>query len=100
MLTRHRRTCRNRRRRGVIVVPVSVLDDLRWRGLLHDSTEGLDAALAAGPVSAYIGFDPTAPSLHAGSLLTVLGLARLQRYGHRPIALVGGGTGLIGDPSG
>jgi tyrosyl-tRNA synthetase len=82
------------------VVPVNVLDDLRWRGLLHDSTDGLDAALAAGPLTAYIGFDPTAPSLHAGSLLTVLGLARLQRFGHRPIALVGGGTGLIGDPSG
>ena len=82
------------------MVPVNVLDDLRWRGLLHDATEGLDAALAAGAVTAYIGFDPTAPSLHAGSLLTVLGLARLQRYGHRPIALVGGGTGLIGDPSG
>jgi tyrosyl-tRNA synthetase len=79
---------------------VNVLDELRWRGLLHDSTEGLDAAMAAGPVTAYIGFDPTAPSLHAGSLLTVLGLARLQRHGHRPIALVGGGTGLIGDPSG
>ena len=79
---------------------VNVLDELRWRGLLHDSTEGLDAALLAGPVTAYIGFDPTASSLHAGSLLTVLGLARLQRFGHRPIALVGGGTGLIGDPSG
>jgi tyrosyl-tRNA synthetase len=79
---------------------VNVLDELRWRGLLHDSTEGLAAALAAGPLTAYIGFDPTAPSLHAGSLLTILGLARLQRLGHRPIALVGGGTGLIGDPSG
>jgi len=79
---------------------VNVLDELRWRGLLHDSTEGLESALAAGPVTAYIGFDPTAPSLHAGSLLTILGLARLQRHGHRPIALVGGGTGLIGDPSG
>jgi tyrosyl-tRNA synthetase len=82
------------------VVRVNVLDELRWRGLLHDSTEGLEAALLAGPVTAYIGFDPTASSLHAGSLLTVLGLARLQRFGHRPIALVGGGTGLIGDPSG
>jgi tyrosyl-tRNA synthetase len=82
------------------VVRVNVLDELRWRGLLHDSTEGLEAALLAAPVTAYIGFDPTASSLHAGSLLTVLGLARLQRFGHRPIALVGGGTGLIGDPSG
>lgn len=79
---------------------MNVLDELRWRGLLHDSTEGLESALAAGPLTAYIGFDPTAPSLHAGSLLTILGLARLQRHGHRPIALVGGGTGLIGDPSG
>jgi tyrosyl-tRNA synthetase len=79
---------------------VNVLDELRWRGLLHERTEGLESALAAGPITAYIGFDPTAPSLHAGSLLTVLGLARLQRAGHRPIALVGGGTGLIGDPSG
>lgn len=82
------------------MVRVNVLDELRWRGLLHDSTQGLEAALLAGPVTAYIGFDPTASSLHAGSLLTVLGLARLQRFGHRPIALVGGGTGLIGDPSG
>jgi tyrosyl-tRNA synthetase len=79
---------------------VNVLDDLRWRGLLHTSTDGLDAALASGSITAYIGFDPTASSLHAGSLLTVMGLARLQRHGHRPIALVGGGTGLIGDPSG
>ena len=79
---------------------MNVLDDLRWRGLLHTSTDGLEAALAAGPITAYIGFDPTAPSLHVGSLLTVMGLARLQRHGHRPIALVGGGTGLIGDPSG
>jgi len=80
--------------------PVNVLDDLRWRGLLHTSTDGIAAALAGGPITAYIGFDPTAPSLHVGSLLTVMGLARLQRHGHRPIALVGGGTGLIGDPSG
>lgn len=79
---------------------MNFLEELRWRGLLHDVTEGLDQALAAGPITAYIGFDPTAPSLHAGSLLTIMGLARLQRSGHRPIALVGGGTGLIGDPSG
>jgi tyrosyl-tRNA synthetase len=79
---------------------VNVLDELRWRGLFHSATDGLEAALAASSITAYIGFDPTAPSLHAGSLLTVMGLARLQRHGHRPIALVGGGTGLIGDPSG
>jgi tyrosyl-tRNA synthetase len=76
------------------------LQDLRWRGMLSDTTEGLEDVLARESVTAYIGFDPTASSLHVGSLLTVMGLARLQRLGHRPIALVGGGTGLIGDPSG
>ena len=76
------------------------LSDLRWRGMLSETTEGLSETLARESVTAYIGFDPTAASLHVGSLLTVMGLARLQRLGHRPIALVGGGTGLIGDPSG
>ena len=79
---------------------VNILDELRWRGLLYDRTEGLDQVLATGSVTAYIGFDPTASSLHVGSLLPVMSLARLQRFGHTPIALVGGGTGLIGDPSG
>ncbi|MFN8587165.1 MAG: tyrosine--tRNA ligase [Candidatus Eisenbacteria bacterium] len=79
----------------------SFLPDLEWRGLLHQVTaESLRDKLAAGPLTAYIGFDPTAASLHIGSLLQVLALARLQRAGHKPIALVGGGTGLIGDPSG
>ena len=68
--------------------------------MLSDTTEGLEDVLARESVTAYIGFDPTASSLHVGNLLTVMGLARLQRLGHRPIALVGGGTGLIGDPSG
>jgi tyrosyl-tRNA synthetase len=77
-----------------------LLSELAWRGMVSESTEGLREAFAAGPVTAYIGFDPTADSLHVGSLLTVMGLARLQRYGHRPIAIVGGGTGMIGDPSG
>ncbi len=80
--------------------PSDLLDDLRWRGLLHQATEGLAEHLAAGPVRAYCGFDATGPSLHVGHLLPVLGLVRLQQYGHRPVALVGGGTGLIGDPSG
>ena len=79
---------------------VNVLDELRWRGLLYDRTEGLDQVLATDAVTAYIGFDPTASSLHVGSLLPIMSLARLQRFGHTPIALVGGGTGLIGDPSG
>src|SRR4051794_31699730 len=78
----------------------SLFDELAWRGLVYDATDGVAPALAAERVTAYIGFDPTASSLHVGSLLTVMGLARLQRFGHSPIALVGGGTGMIGDPSG
>lgn len=77
-----------------------LLDELAWRGLLNQYTEGIEAALAVGPVTAYCGFDPTAPSLHVGNLVPVMGLAHLQRAGHRPIVLVGGGTGMIGDPSG
>jgi tyrosyl-tRNA synthetase len=77
-----------------------VLDELGWRGLIHQYTEGLEESLSAGPVSAYCGFDPSAPSLHVGSLVPVMGLVHLQRAGHRPIALVGAGTGMIGDPSG
>ena len=77
-----------------------LLDELTWRGLLYQQTEGLSAALSAGQVSAYCGFDPTASSLHVGNLVPVMGMVHLQRAGHRPIALVGGGTGLIGDPSG
>ncbi len=74
--------------------------ELEWRGMLSESTDGVRDALLASPVTGYIGFDPTAASLHVGSLLTVMGLARLQRFGHTPIAIVGGGTGMIGDPSG
>jgi tyrosyl-tRNA synthetase len=79
---------------------IELLDELTWRGMLHQHTEGLPAALAKGPLSAYCGFDPTASSLHVGSLVPVMGLVHLQRAGHRPFAVVGGGTGLIGDPSG
>ena len=78
----------------------TLFDELTWRGLVYDATEGLADLLAKERVTAYIGFDPTASSLHVGSLLTVMGLARLQRFGHSPIAIVGGGTGMIGDPSG
>src|ERR671919_985356 len=80
----------------------SVVDELRWRGLLALSTD--EAALAehldAGPVTFYVGFDPTAPSLHFGNLVQLVTMRRLQEAGHRPIAVVGGATGLVGDPSG
>ena len=79
---------------------MDLLSELEWRDLVYDRTEGLRDALAAGRTTGYIGFDPTASSLHVGSLLPILLLARLQRAGHTPIALVGGGTGMIGDPSG
>src|SRR6267143_6647660 len=78
----------------------TLLDEFTWRGLIYDATEGLADALARERVTAYIGFDPTAASLHVGSLLMMMALARLQRFGHVPIAIVGGGTGMIGDPSG
>jgi len=78
-----------------------LLPDLRWRGLVHSTTDGLEARLAAGtPLRAYNGFDPTYHSLHVGHLIPIFGLVRLQRFGGQPVAVVGGGTGLIGDPSG
>ncbi|GGV33619.1 tyrosine--tRNA ligase [Actinomadura cremea] len=79
-----------------------ILDDLAWRDLIAQSTDqdDLRALLAAGPVTLYCGFDPTAPSLHLGNLIQILTLRRFQKAGHRPIGLVGGATGLIGDPSG
>ena len=78
-----------------------LLDDLLWRGLVAESTDisALNAALSAGPVTFYVGFDPTGPSLHHGHLVQVLTARRLQQAGHRPIALVGGSTGLVGDPN-
>ena len=79
---------------------MGVFEEFEWRGMVSEATDGAREALATGRVTAYIGFDPTASSLHVGSLLTVMGLARLQRFGHTPIAIVGGGTGMIGDPSG
>lgn len=74
--------------------------ELEWRGLVFDATEGLRDLIAREKLTTYIGFDPTAASLHVGSLLPMVTLARLQRFGHPPIAVVGGGTGMIGDPSG
>jgi tyrosyl-tRNA synthetase len=79
-----------------------IIDELSWRGLIAVSTdlEDLRKALDAGPVTFYAGFDPTAPGLHIGNLVLLLTMKRLQQAGHRPIGLVGGATGLIGDPSG
>jgi tyrosyl-tRNA synthetase len=74
--------------------------EFEWRGLVYDATEGLRDLVAREKLTTYIGFDPTAASLHVGSLLPMIVLARLQRFGHPPIAVVGGGTGMIGDPSG
>lgn len=79
---------------------MTILDEFHWRGIVYQASEGLEALLAEGPQTGYIGFDPSAPSLHVGSLLPVMALARFQRHGHRPIAVVGGGTGMVGDPSG
>ena len=88
--------------RYAVRVQSSLLIDFERRGLIVDITAPaeLDAHLAGGARTAYVGFDPTADSLHVGSLLPLLALRRLQLAGHRPIVLVGGGTGLIGDPSG
>ena len=78
---------------------MDLYSELQWRGLVYDATDGVRDVLAREKVTVYSGFDPTASSLHVGHLLQVLGLSRFQRFGHSPIALVGGGTGLIGDPS-
>jgi tyrosyl-tRNA synthetase len=78
----------------------SLFDEIQWRGMLHEATPELRDVLAKEKLTAYIGFDPSAASLHVGNLLPIMGLARLQRFGHTPIAIAGGGTGLIGDPSG
>ena len=80
----------------------AVLDDLEWRRMIADHTDldALRAAMAAGPLSYYGGFDPTAPSLHFGNLVLLVTMRRLQLAGHRPVGLVGGATGLVGDPSG
>src|SRR5437660_3017085 len=78
----------------------NVLQELEWRGFVQQATPSLAAHLAKGAVTAYCGFDPTAPSLQLGNLMPLMLLANLQRGGHRPIVLMGGGTGLIGDPSG
>ncbi|QCR21851.1 tyrosine--tRNA ligase [Pontibacter sp. SGAir0037] len=79
---------------------MNLIEELRWRGMLHDFMPGTEEQLASGMTTGYIGFDPTAKSLHIGNLATIMLLVQLQRAGHKPVALVGGATGMIGDPSG
>ena len=74
--------------------------ELSWRGMIHDKTPGLENTLSQGMTSGYIGFDPTADSLHIGNLVQIMTLVHFQRCGHKPFALVGGATGMVGDPSG
>ena len=76
------------------------VEELRWRGLLHDIMPDTEAYLLEHATAGYIGFDPTADSLHIGSLVQILILKHFQNAGHKPIALVGGATGMVGDPSG
>jgi tyrosyl-tRNA synthetase len=79
---------------------IDFLAELSWRGLVQDRSEGLEERLAQGPIGAYVGFDASGPSLHVGHLVPLMALVHLQRHGGRPVAVVGGGTGMIGDPSG
>ncbi|WP_224487766.1 tyrosine--tRNA ligase [Robertkochia flava] len=78
----------------------NLVEELRWRGLVHDIMPGTEEHMQEGMTTAYIGFDPTSDSLHIGSLVPIILLVHLYRSGHKPVALVGGATGMIGDPSG
>lgn len=79
---------------------MSLIEELKWRGLLHDIMPGTEELMAQERVKAYVGFDPTADSLHIGNLVPIMLLVHWQRAGHSPVALVGGATGMVGDPSG
>ena len=79
---------------------MNFVEELRWRGMVHDMMPGTEELLAKEQVTAYLGIDPTADSLHIGHLCGVMMLRHFQRCGHKPLALVGGATGMIGDPSG
>src|SRR5665213_3261742 len=76
------------------------IEELKWRGLLQDIMPGTEEQLLKESTSGYVGFDPTADSLHIGSLIPIIVLMHLQKFGHKPVALVGGATGMVGDPSG
>src|SRR6202007_1441780 len=79
---------------------MNLIEELRWRGMIQDIMPGTEEQLEKEMTTAYIGFDPTAESLHIGSLVPILLLVHLQKAGHKPVALVGGATGMVGDPSG
>jgi tyrosyl-tRNA synthetase len=79
---------------------MNLIEELRWRGMVQDITPGTEEQLQKEITSGYVGFDPTADSLHIGSLVPIILLVHLQRAGHKPVALVGGATGMVGDPSG
>src|SRR3954469_16085487 len=99
----HKRSCpRPRPPRLLAVSAMTLLEELRWRGLYADCTDAdaLTKRLAEGPMGLYAGFDPTADSLHVGNLVPLLALRRFQVAAHPPIALAGGATGMVGDPSG
>ena len=81
-------------------IVTNAYEELKWRGLVYDHTESVPDVLAKEKISVYNGFDPTADSLHIGNLVPLMVMARLQRFGHTPILLAGGGTGMVGDPSG
>lgn len=78
----------------------NLVEELQWRGLVHDIMPGTEEQLLKEMTTTYIGFDPTSDSLHIGSLVPIILLVHLEKFGHKPIALVGGATGMIGDPSG
>jgi tyrosyl-tRNA synthetase len=84
----------------IIALEMNLIEELRWRGMIHDMMPGTEEQLAKEMTTGYIGFDPTADSLHIGSLVPILLLVHFQKAGHKPIALVGGATGMVGDPSG
>ncbi len=79
---------------------MNFIKELSWRGMIHDVTPGTDEKLTKDSCVGYAGFDPTAPSLHIGHMIPIMLLVHFQRCGHKPVALVGGATGMIGDPSG
>ncbi len=79
---------------------MNFIEELKWRGMIHDIMPGTEEMLNKGRTAGYIGFDPTADSLHIGSLVQIMTLVHFQKSGHKPIALIGGATGMVGDPSG